>query len=261
MIIQKTSFIDGFNLSGFHTELIDAILDKDGITKVGSLKFDLIKLTIEEISKFTQTDIDLVNSLVAAHIPYIKSEFETRCESLSNVADYHKERNAIIALFSDFANFNDKEQYYAVKYCMVDDTTCITYFMTAGKSYTEAMHQHLSNRANDINSAAASCRYRAESPIVLYLTIKYLTEQDAATFIDAIRTFITDYSTIAHLGLEYGQSREGIMDYIESTNGYLNGGLSVYNIKEPYTYELFKAELKNYIVYGIEPEEFNVSST
>lgn len=261
MIIDIKNFQNGFNLAGFHSEIIAAILDKDGLTKVGSLRFDLIKMTIDEIAKFTQDDIDLVNNMVLTHVPYVKTEFESRCSLLSSISDYHKERNIIIELFTDFANLNDKEKYYATHFCMVDDTTCVTYYMGLGKSYEEAMQIHLINRSNDINRAAKSCKYRSESPIVLYLTIKYLTEQDAATFIDAIRTFITDYSTIAHLGLEYGQSREGIMDYVEATNAYLNGGLSVYNIRAPYTYEELKTELKNYIVYGIEPEEFNIFST
>lgn len=258
MIIQKTSFPDGFNLSGFHAELIANILDKDGVSKVGSLKFDLTKMTVQEVSKFTQTDIDLVNSLVIAHVPYIKSELETMFEALLNVADYHKARSEINDLFVDFSSLNAKEKQYAAKFCIADDNTCVGYYMGLGYDLTDAMNLHLSNRANDINNAAKSCRYRSESPIVLYSSIKYLTEQDAATFIDAIRTFITDYSTIAHLGLNYGQSREGIMDYIEATNAYLNSGLSVYSIKAPYTYEEFKTELKNYIVYGIEPEEFNL---
>lgn len=158
----------------------------------------------------------------------------------------------------DFDILNDKEKALAAKYCLIDDATAVIYYMSTGLSQAEATMQHLVYRAEDINKAADVCRMRAESSIIKYISIKYLEESNAATFIAAIRDFITDYGSIAHLGMNYGQSREGIMDYVEATNSYTDGGLSSYTFRDSYTFTDCSDELKNYLVYGVKPQEFDL---
>ena len=149
----------------------------------------------------------------------------------------------------------DKE--IAVKFCLTDSTTCLTHYMMQGLSLDMAKSKYLYNRSIDINKAAVSCKNRSESSVVLYLAIKYLSESSAVNFLDDIKLHLSNYSSVAHLGLEYGQSKEGIMDYIEATNTYVNGGLSTYTFNIGRTFDECRIEFKNYLVYGIEPQEFN----
>ena len=156
-----------------------------------------------------------------------------------------------------FENLTEQEKMIVCEFCAFDDATIVGYYMSIGFTQAQAITKHKVNRANDIDLASKACQQRAETSVVKYIVIKYLTESSASAFLDAIRNYMEDYKRIAHLGLNYGQSREGLMDYIEATNAYENGGLSQYTFIAPYTYAECRDELKNYLLYGKTPDEYN----
>lgn len=256
--IKLTDFQNGFTLNLFHAELLASSFS----SIVGSVSADYENVKFNISRYLEQNEITELNIIVSNHVAYIVTELEKRCSNLPNADDYYKERNELRLLVDTqgFDNLNTKEKEYAAKYCIADDTTIVMYYVSIGLDLDTAQAKHLVRRSEDINKAAVTCKNRAESAVVKYISIKYMAENDAATFMDAIRSFITDYGLLAHLGIEYGQSREGIMDYIEATNAYENAGLSTYTLRSGMTFENCKTEFKNYLVYGIKPTEFDFFS-
>lgn len=181
-----------------------------------------------------------------------------------NKYDYHYIRNEMKELVTalGFANLTANEQSIVARYCATDAMTLIGYFMAAfSLSMEEAVSKYKVFRSIDISEAAKALSQRASSPVVMYIAVKYMSEADASAFSDAIRNFITDLKETAHLGLSYGQARDGIMDYIEATGSYVGAGLTSYTFENGFTYEQCRDEFKNYLVYGTKPTEFDVFST
>lgn len=209
-----------------------------------------------------ETQFNTIVSIAQNHSPHVPSAIEIKAQEIIKSNDYHKTREELRLMITEpFDNLSDEEKEICALYCLYDDATIIGYYISTGLDLSSAEIKHLVTRANDINRASISCSNRANSAIIKYISIKYMEEDDAATFIDAIRNFIVDYKMIAHLGLNYGHSRDGVMDYIESTNAYIGAGLSTYNFRAGTTYEQCRDELKNFLVYGIEPTEFTQFST
>jgi hypothetical protein len=176
--------------------------------------------------------------------------------------DYHFVRRHMIDLVAEigFNNLLAEEKVIAARYCAADATTLVGYFMGFGLAVHEAVAKYKVYRSIDITSAAEALSKRADNAVVKYIAVKYMSEAEASAFSDAIRNFITDLRESAHLGLNYNQARDGIMDYIEATGSYVDGGLKSYTFENGYTYDECKEEFKNYIVYGIKPTEFDVLS-
>ena len=166
--------------------------------------------------------------------------------------DYMVIRQAMKDIVADvgFADLKSKGKEYVTEYCAADANSIVGYLMSKGMTQEDAIQQYKHNRAVDIRKAGEAATSRIESPAFTYAVIKYLSEEDGQTFLDAIRNFVIDYKNVALTGTNYGQNIDGIMDYIESTGSYTEGGLKNYTILSPYTLEEFISELKNIIVYG-----------
>ncbi len=138
-----------------------------------------------------------------------------------------------------------------LKYCATDATTLVGYLMGTGLSQSDAILKYKENRAEDIRMASGAAELRINSTPFTFAIIKYLSEADGQSFIDATRNLVIDFKTIALTGTNYGNVRDGIMDYIESTGGYSAGGLKDFTIETPY--ELFDliSDLKKIIIHGI----------
>ena len=60
--------------------------------------------------------------------------------------------------------------------------------------------------------------------------IIFLGEEQSSTINDALRNFKSDLCSIALLGTMYGDNRDGLMDYLESSGSYTAGGLKSYTM-------------------------------
>jgi hypothetical protein len=138
-------------------------------------------------------------------------------------------------------------QYYSYP----DSTSAVAYLMTVkGMSQPQAQeflllqwHKHHGNLMN-------ACKLRWY--YVKLIAITYLSFEDVETLLSNIQLLILLYVTVGRIGINYGDVKEGIMDYIESTNIYLNNGLreTKYTLLTG-TYNDFIQALKNVIVEGI----------
>lgn len=192
----------------------------------------------------------------------------TSIETIANINqriyDYHFKRDKLkeLTLELGFANLSASDKAIVARYCATDAATLVGYFMSQyGLTAAEATSKYKVFRSTDISEAAKALSSRASNPVVMYISVKYMSEADASAFTDAIRNFITDLKEVAHLGTNYGQARDGIMDYIEATGSYTDAGLKSYSFENGYTYEQCRDEFKNYLVYGIKPTEFDVFSS
>ena len=166
--------------------------------------------------------------------------------------DYMIVRRAIrdIVAVDGFSNVKELTKKHVVNYCAADANTLVGYYMGLGLSVSDAVFRYKTKRANDIRRASEAAELRVNSNAFTFAIIKYLSEDDGQTFIDATRNFVIDFKTIALTGTNYGNSIDGIMDYVESTGSYVNGGLKNYSIVAPYTLEELITDLKKIIVYG-----------
>lgn len=258
--IAQELFVNGVDSGLFLYELkqtsfgslVTGITLKSGFVYINSTE-DLVSHTVD------------IQSIVGLHNPQDISEFSVTIRNLQSSLDYQKDRMILkLQLESGeviYDDLTDSEKALVVKNCLLDDVTCVTFYMNQGLSLELAQLTHLKNRAIEIRKTAESCENRANSPILVYIAIKYLSEFDAMSFLDALREYLADYKLLAHLGIDYGHSREGIMDYIEATHAYTNEGLSTFNFREGMEYAQCKDELKQFLVYGNEPSEFNVLSS
>lgn len=161
--------------------------------------------------------------------------------------DRIKERTSNIG----FDNMDKDEKDMAIEYCAININSSITYLIERDNlTLNEATLKYYDLRCTDIKNAADACSNRINNPIFIKTILLGLGQVNAEIFLDSIRNFIYDYEKVAFFGTNYGNSREGIMDYIEATGIYENSGLSTYEINQPFTYETLKEELINILVKG-----------
>lgn len=88
---------------------------------------------------------------------------------------------------------------------------------------------------------------------VKLVTSKHLSFKDSLdVFNDNVTDLITNMFNISLLGYNYGDERDGIMDFIESTNGFEGNGLRErnYNLRQG-TWDSFIQEMKDVLINGI----------
>lgn len=64
---------------------------------------------------------------------------------------------------------------------------------------------------------------------VMFLVPQFLSFDDAEDLFDTIDMLIGYYNNAARVGRNYGNSNDGIMDYVQSTNGFVGQGLKETN--------------------------------
>lgn len=180
----------------------------------------------------------------------------TDISSIENWASYGKKTNkdyevhsreiANIVTTTTFALLTDAEKDIACKYASIltgsvpDHNTMITYYastpsygMLGDVEAASNFHYHrFGEHLNNLRDAAA---IRVNAPRISIAMMKYFKDIDTInTFYDAIRAFRLDYVGKFHLGTAYGDTIDGIMDYLESTGTYIGAGLMTYQFSDTY---------------------------
>ena len=96
--------------------------------------------------------------------------------------------------------------------------------------------------------------------LLVKVTAEYLSLEDATDLSDTVETLKNQYLVDGRLGLDYGDSQNGIMDYIMSTNLYTGVGLeyNLYTLKKG-TWQSFKDELEDVMVCTFFLDELKVN--
>jgi hypothetical protein len=151
-----------------------------------------------------------------------------------------------------WSGLTDSEKDLAIKYYINPDmSSAINYLMTTkgmtldeAKGFlTQKWHIHHGNLLN-------ACRERWF--YVKIVAVKYLSFGDAEDLFDTAQQLIYEYTEMGRLGINYGDTNNGIMDYLLSTNGYDGQGLEEENYTlQNGTWDDFKNELKNVLIRGI----------
>lgn len=128
------------------------------------------------------------------------------------------------------------------------NTEVITHLMTTkGLSYSDSVDYVVDRWWDHWTAFLSDCDSRWRDAVKT--TIKHLSFVDASDLFDEIEILVGYYLDAGRLGLDYGDSKEGIMDYVMSTNMYEGNGLeeNAYTLKKG-TYESFKHELERMLV-------------
>lgn len=145
---------------------------------------------------------------------------------------------------------NEEKDIAIICYSYSDPTEAVIYLMTV-KGYTQqqaqafllsAWHKHHSH-------VVEACRQRW---FYLKLIIAaFLSFTDAEDLFDKNESLIFAYTDMGRLGKNYGDKKDGIMDMIESTNGYENNGLreSGYTLTQG-NYDVFISAVHDVLVNG-----------
>lgn len=200
--------------------------------------------------------------------------------AFASSADYGAVRDKIIEITDStgFANLSSAEKAIAAEYCASDDNTLVGYYVPTEGSLEAALDKHLSVFASHLEKMREVAKTRINSEKVIIALMKYLEDRfQIDAFTDAIRLFSLDYESKFHKGTLYGDFRDGIMDYIESTGSYVGSGLINYEFSpiiiqayldnggavdpqnptaqelqnaEDYTRNLLIKDLKDILIYG-----------
>ena len=149
-----------------------------------------------------------------------------------NVAnDYGVARFAIknIVLEGVWSGFTETEKDIAIKHhCAPTSMDAIIHQMTYhGMSQGEATVFVIKNWHKYYLQFIETCKQRWL--YVMFIVPQYLSFEDAEDLFDTIDMLIGYYNNAARLGRNYGNANDGILDYVESTNGFVGQGLKETN--------------------------------
>ena len=153
-----------------------------------------------------------------------------------------------------WGSLSNAEKDIAIEYyCHDSDSDKVTYLITVkGMSQSEAEGFLLDSWHGHFQKLVLTSQPRWTATIKE--TLKYLTIADAADLFETVEQIVYYHNTTGRLGLNYGDNGDGVMDYIESTNGYAGTGLEYnsYNLLtgSPNDWEGFKDALTDILVNG-----------
>ena len=177
----------------------------------------------------------------------------------NDLADYSYIRLRIGLIIEDAGGFNalrsDFERDIALIYTKnIDMADAIPYYMNKGMTQEEATKKYLQLRSVDITNSAKAYSDRAYSPEVRASILMYLGQSAGEILLDNIRSFREDLKSDSVLGINYGNSREGLLDFIESTASYVDAGLKSFfdltDVVELAKYTSLLNSLMNLIYWG-----------
>ncbi len=147
-----------------------------------------------------------------------------------------------LAALKSFADFKEERKEIISKYCAVDQTTLIIYYMSQGMTQEEAIYNYLFIRKTDITNAANSYCERINREDVFIDMMMFLGEAQALTLTEQVSEMKNMLCEYAVLGTNYTNDRSGIMDYFENTGDFTTtGGLNQFTI-EPMMIAIYGSE-------------------
>lgn len=150
----------------------------------------------------------------------------------------HLEINQIVQA-QGFGTLSNTEKDIVGIYCATDDNTLVTHYattQTAG-NVEQALIIHSDKMGQYISELQIVAAYRVDHPETVKSVMLYLKDRaQIDIFIAAIRNFVADYKSKFHVGTGYGDSTDGLLDYIENTGGYsaAGTGLDSYDFSDIY---------------------------
>lgn len=161
----------------------------------------------------------------------------TSIENLDNFGlslhpDYQELRKAIqlAGYQKGWTNCTNSEKDLLIKYHAHpdkglgnQDTEKIMYLLSLGMSLTEAKQFLVLSWFNHWNLFMDDCLMRWRN--VGFTAIAYLTIADGTNLNNTVESLRSSYLDSGVVGKMYGDSRDGLMDYVWSVNGFLDQGL------------------------------------
>ncbi len=168
--------------------------------------------------------------------------------------DYLVCKNAIkeIVLEKSWTGLTSEEKDLAIKYYAYPDSMSAVIFLMTQRGMSQAqaqgylLQQWHRHHGNVMNSCKTRWYY------VKFTVPMYLNFDDAEDLLNTVEPLVFAYNDMGRLGINYGDKKDGIMDYIESTNAFLGQGLreNGYILLQG-TIEQFIQAMKNVFVEGI----------
>lgn len=172
----------------------------------------------------------------------------------SNVAnDYFAYKCAVKTIVTEkgWTGLTNSEKDLAIKYYAYSDaTTAVIYLMTTkGMSQQQAQYYVLQQWHIHHGNITLSCRQRWY--YVKLIVPMYLSFTDAEDLLNTVEPLVFAYHDMGRLGINYGDKKDGIMDYIESTNAFQGQGLreNSYTLLQG-TWDTFISAMKDVFVWG-----------
>lgn len=168
--------------------------------------------------------------------------------------DYLVYKNAIKDIVEEkgWNNLSNNEKDLAIQYfSYINPTDAVIYLMTI-KGYNqqqaqyyllEQWHKHHGN----LIKACSQRWYYAKLVVPMFLSFT-----DSEDLLNTVEPLVFAYNDMGRLGINYGDKKDGIMDYIESTNMFYQQGLK----ENDYTlligtWDNFIQAMKNVFIEGI----------
>lgn len=168
--------------------------------------------------------------------------------------DYFAYKCAIkmIVVEKGWNTLTNTEKDLAIKYyAYPDTTTAIIHLMTTkGMSQQQAQGYILLEWHKHHGNIITSCKQRWF--YVKFIVPQYLNFADAEDVLNTIEPLVFAYHDMGRLGINYEDKKDGIMDYIESTNAFAGQGLreNSYVLLQG-TWDDFILAMKSVFVWGI----------
>jgi hypothetical protein len=131
-------------------------------------------------------------------------------------------------------------------------TEIITYLViTKGMTQDEAESYLIDKWHIYWNSFLGDCPKRWSN--AAKVTIDYLPFSGASQLMDTVNVLVDKYLVAGRLGVGYGDTSDGLMNFVMSSNGYVGNGLEEYCTSQGFTlkkgdYDAFRNDLQNTII-------------
>lgn len=149
-------------------------------------------------------------------------------------------------------NLTNDEKDLAIKYYSYPDSiSAVIYLMSVkGMSQAQAQGFLLLQWHRHHGGVLNSCKQRWY--YVKFIVPQFLSFVDSDDLLNTIEPLIATLNNIGRQGISYGDNRDGIMDYVESTNSFTNQGLreSGYILVNG-NYDVFISKIKDVLINGV----------
>jgi len=172
---------------------------------------------------------------------------------LSLLSDYLSLKTVIKEIITSigWSGLTSVEKDIAIKYYSYDsDYDAVVHLMTT-KGYTQEqaqvylLQQWHRHHGNLINSCKERWYY------VKLVVPAFLSFSDCEDLLNIVEMLVFSYNDIGRMGINYGDNKDGLMDYIESTGIFTNNGLREKNYTLLYgNIDMFIFAMKDVLING-----------